>query len=182
MAEHEGFIKLNRNILKWRWVSYPSTGYLFMLLLLKANYKEIPFEGKIIKPGQLVTSYPNLSKISGLTIQQCRTSIKRLKSTGEITVELFPKYQLITIVNYNQYQDSTRRSTGKQQASNRQATGKQHQEKEYKEYKEYERRKRNPPISPQGDSSPSGGQVTEIPELYRGQFNSVEEYLAWRNQ
>lgn len=175
MADHEGFIKLNRNILRWRWISYPSTGYLFILMILKANYKEMEFEGIKIQPGQLVTSYPNLSKISGLTVQQCRTALKRLKSTGEITVKLYPKFQVITIVNYKSYQDATGRSTGKQQAANRHLTGKQHQEKEYKEGERRERKKEEESLR---SGSPSG----TIPEMYRGMFQTEDEYIAWRNQ
>ena len=163
MAEHEGFIKLNRNILRWRWINYPSTGYLFVIMLLKANYKEMDFDGKKIKPGQFVTSYPSLCKISGLTVQQCRTSIKRLKSTGEITVELYPKYQVITIVNYKEYQDVTGKTTGKQQASNSHLTVKQHQEKEYiKKGKEGERKEKNNSRSAPVQPYPCG--VAEKPD------------------
>lgn len=115
MAEHEGYIKLDRNLLRWRWVNSPSTGWLFMILLLKANYKKMTFEGIEIEPGQVVTSYPSLSSASGLSVQQCRSAIRRLKSTGEITAKLYARFQVITIVNYKQYQYATGRSTGYQQ-------------------------------------------------------------------
>lgn len=168
MAEHEGYIKIDRNLLRWRWCNSPTTGWLFIILLLKANYKKMTFEGVEIEPGQVATSYPTLGKSSGLSIQQCRTAVKRLKSTGEITVKLYPKFQVITIVNWKQYQDLTgkvtTRITGKQQAANRQATLREIKDKQA----EIQERKNTPPGT--------------IPEMYRDQFRTLEEYLAWRNQ
>ena len=201
MADHEGFIKLNRNMLKWRWVTSPPTGWLFVILLMKANYKKMNFEGLTVEPGQVVTSYPSLVKSSGLSIQQCRSAIKRLKSTGEITVKLYPRYQVITIVNYNQYQEPTGRITVEQQASNRQATGKQHQEKEYKEGKEGKKGKnirgRSAPVPLSGDPRryPCGLSAKpdwmtdeewdeaklmtadDIPARYGGEYDSIIEFL-----
>ena len=135
MAEQEGYVKLNRNILHWKWVTSCTTGWLFIILLLKANYKEMEFKGVKIHPGQLVTSYQTLCESTGLTLQQCRTAINRLKSTGEITTKPYHNFQVITIINYKKYQDATGKSTSQQQASNRQTTSKQQQEKEYKEGK-----------------------------------------------
>lgn len=115
MAEHEGYIKIDRNMLRWRWVNSPTTGWLFIILLLKANYKKMTFEEIEIQPGQVVTSYPSLSSATGLSVQQCRSAIRRLKSTGEITAKTYARFQVITIVNYKQYQCSTGKSTEYQQ-------------------------------------------------------------------
>ena len=173
MAEHEGYVKIDRNLLRWKWVTSPSTGWLFIILLLKANYKKMTFEGIDVEIGQVVTSYPSLVKSTGLTIQQVRSAVKRLKSTGEITIKLYPRYQVITIVNYKQYQDvtgkSTVRITGKQQASNRQATSREIKDKQVSK-KAYN--SRSAPDSPPGT----------IPDLYKDQFATYDEYLAWRNQ
>ena len=116
MAEQEGYIKIDRNILHWGWFTNINTAHLFLTLLLKANYKDMVFEGNQILAGSLATSLPALSKVSGLSIQQCRTALKHLVSTREITVKTYPKYQVITIVNYKQYQEPTRSLTGKQHA------------------------------------------------------------------
>ena len=132
MAEHEGFIKIDRKMLQWGWMKNPNTAHLFLVLLLKANYKDMVFDGKPIKVGSLVTSLQTLGEISGLTVQQCRTALKHLKSTGELTSKTYPKYQVITIVNYKKYQSVTRLLAGNQQATNKQLTSNQQQEKESK--------------------------------------------------
>lgn len=202
MAEQEGYIKIDRNILHWGWFTTVNTAHLFVTLLLKANYKDMVFDGKPIKVGSLVTSLQTLSEISGLTIQQCRTALKHLKSTGEITSKSYSRYQVITIVNYKQYQEATRLLTGKQQATNRQSTGNQQQEKGKKEGNKGNKRK-NPPKSPQGGLDPSGvpergtaafkakshillkpdeGTLDDIPDIYHGMFKTFEEYVRYRNR
>ena len=115
-----GFIVLHRQILDWEWYQNANTFRLFVHLLLKANYEDGRFEGMVIKRGQLVTSLPSLSSEIQQSIQQVRTSLEHLKSTGEITASLHPKFQVITIVNYDRYQD---KQQAKQQANNRQSTG-----------------------------------------------------------
>ena len=206
MAEQEGYIKIDRNILHWGWFTTVNTAHLFVTLLLKANYKDMVFDGKPIKVGSLVTSLQTLSEISGLTIQQCRTALKHLKSTGEITSKSYSRYQVITIVNYKQYQEATRLLTGKQQATNRQSTGNQQQEKGKKEGNKGNKRK-NPPKSPKGGLDPSGvpergtdafrvkshlllkpeeGTVDDIPTAYRngtyGEFTDFAKYWRSRNR
>lgn len=50
------FIKLYDKILQWEWFGHPNTVCLFIYLLLKANYKDTRFQGKVIQRGQLLTS------------------------------------------------------------------------------------------------------------------------------
>ena len=117
-----GFILLFRQITEWEWYQNPNTFRLFVHCLLMANYTDGRFEGKEIKRGQFVTSLPSLSKQTKLSIQQVRTALDHLKSTGEITDRIFPKYRVITVVKYNDYQDDNRQnnsqSTANQQAIN----------------------------------------------------------------
>lgn len=130
MAEKSSFIKIDRNIINWRWYKKHATKDVFLHLLYIANYKEGNFENVKIKRGQVVSSYPKLAEQTGYTIQQVRTAIRNLKSTGEITVETTSKFSIFTIQNYNKYQTANRQnnklsnsqSTVKQQASNSQST------------------------------------------------------------
>ncbi|MEM6603180.1 MAG: hypothetical protein AAF621_03950 [Pseudomonadota bacterium] len=95
----------------------------------------------IIKAGQFVTSIPNLSKATGLSIHQVRKCLRRLNSTGEITEKTTNKYRIITVTNYAKYQHKeyeqkkgVQRSRNEfvtqrqhtQQTSNRQTTDKKH--------------------------------------------------------
>ena len=126
-----GFILLYRQITEWEWYQNPNTFRVFLHCLLMANFADGRFEGQDIKRGQFVTSLPSLSKQTRLSIQQVRTALDHLKSTGEITDKAYPKYRVITVVKYDEYQQDNRQnnsqSTGNQQAINRQSTGNQQQ-------------------------------------------------------
>lgn len=113
------FIKLYEQIVNWEWFQHPNTLALFIYLLLKANYKDGNFQGRIIQRGQLVTSLPKIATGTGLTIRQARTALEHLKSTGEVTDESTNQYRVITIVKYDDYQSSTDELTGNRQATDR---------------------------------------------------------------
>ena len=114
-----GFITLHRQILDWEWYKNTNTAFLFLHLLLTANFVDGHFKGMIVKRGQLVTSLPSLSAGTGLSIQQTRTALNHLISTGEITDEAYHNYRIITIVKYNEFQKATDKSTDDQQTTNR---------------------------------------------------------------
>ena len=169
MADQSGYIKIDRNFLTWRWVSTPNTAYIFLLLLLKANYKEMDFMNVKIQRGQLATSLPSLSKLSGLTINEVRTALLHLISTGEITSKAYSKFRIITVLKYDEYQNSTDKITAKSQANHRQVTGKSQQEKYNKasntRKKEYT-----------GDEFPKPGETATInPEIDLAGFPSAED-------
>ena len=112
------FIKLYDKILNWEWFGHPNTLSLFIYLLVKAYYKDTTIGGKVIRRGQLVTSLTRISTDCGMTIQQARTALSHLISTGEITDEASNQNRIITVVKYDDYQSSTGESTGNQQAIN----------------------------------------------------------------
>ena len=132
----EGYIKLHKKIINWQWYDDINTKVVFLHLLLTANYEDKKWHNIIVKRGQRVISYENLAKETSLTTQAVRTAIFKLKSTGEITVKRYPKFQVISIVNYGYYQDkSTGKSTPNQQAVNIQLTVNQQQLKNNKNVK-----------------------------------------------
>ena len=114
------FIKVYEQILNWEWFRYPNTLCLFLYLLLKANYKDLDFHGRTIKRGQMLTSLTGISTGTGLSVQQARTALAHLISTGEVTDEATNQGRLITVIKYDEYQTSTGTSTGNQQAINTQ--------------------------------------------------------------
>lgn len=109
------FIKLYDKILKWEWYKNINTKVLFLHLLLKANYKDLSFEGHTIYRGQLVTSLASLSAEIGLSVKQIRGSLDHLISTGEVASSSFPRYRVITIIHYDDYQGEDK-LTGSQRA------------------------------------------------------------------
>ena len=132
----EAFIKIHRKMLDWEWYKDTNTFCLFIHCLLIANWKEGRFMGEIIPRGSFVSSYSQLAQQTNMSIQNVRTAISHLKSTGELTVKSHAKYSVFTVVNYCQYQDDNRQPN-KQLTNNQQATNKQLTTiEEYKEKKE----------------------------------------------
>ena len=125
-VNNQGWISLHRKILEWEWYNDINTCRLFIHLLLVCNHKKKKWQGKIIKPGQKVTSVEKLAIETGLTKQQVRTCIKKLKSTSEITCKSTNKFTLININNYSIYQEKNIESnTQNNKQSNKQITNKQ---------------------------------------------------------
>lgn len=104
----ENYIKVNRKILEWEWYRNEHTKNIFLHCLLKANWKEGKFEGKIIPRGSFVTSVKKLSSELDLTEDEVKTGLKHLLKTGEITKQTTNKYTVITVSNYEEYQDVTK--------------------------------------------------------------------------
>jgi hypothetical protein len=99
-----GFIKLHRKLLNWEWYSDINTTRIFIHLLLTANFDSKKWQGIDIPRGSLITSYPKLAEQISLTVQQTRTALNKLKSTGEITASKGLNYTLISITCYDDYQ------------------------------------------------------------------------------
>ena len=132
----EPFIKLYKKMLDWEWYDDTNTKILFLHCLLKANWKSGSWHGISYEPGQFITSLPSLAVETHLSIQQVRTELEHLKSTGEITDKRQANCRVITVKGWSEYQGDNRRSnrpaTDLQQTCNRPSTV----DKEYKEDKE----------------------------------------------
>lgn len=163
-----GFIALHRSLLNWGWHDDPATGWLFVNLLLMANWTDSEWQGMTIKRGQLVTGRKALAAQTGLSEQTVRTSLNRLKSTNEITIASTNKFSVITVVNYGKFQDvpemltstSTNSLTNDQPATNQQLTTNEQSEQSNKGIKP---RKRFTPPS-----------VDEVEAYCRERGNSVD--------
>lgn len=117
-----GWIKLHRQILEWEWYSDNNTFRLFMHLILKANHKDRRFKGIELKAGSVVTSRDILAIETGLSVRQVRTSLDKLKTTNEVTIETSSKGTIIQVVKYEKYQLTTSEMTNERPTSDQQAT------------------------------------------------------------
>ena len=135
MSNLNGFIKLHRKLLAWEWYSDINVRVLFFHCLLRANHKKEKWQGIEINAGEFVTSYDHLAKECGLTTQQTRTALNKLKLTGEITSKTTSRYSIITINNWNLYQANNTQDN-KQITNNQQTNNNKQEYKEYKESKE----------------------------------------------
>ena len=107
MTDTNGYIKLHRSILSWEWYGDIKTRGLFLHLLVAAQWEDVRIEGQVIKRGQLCTSLRKLADVVGLSERGVRTSLQRLQSTGEITMQSNQHHSIITVVNYDLYQGSS---------------------------------------------------------------------------
>lgn len=166
-----GYIRLDRKILDWEWYSDNNTKTIFIHCLLKANWKEAKFCGRVIERGSFVTSLPTLAHESGLSVRSVRTALEHLKTTGELTIKTTNKYSIITVSNYDYYQ-SDDNQTDCQTADNRQSTDSQSTSIE-KEKKKKKNKKDNSSISPNGRTdSPE-----ENAEYDYNKYSNVENAL-----
>ena len=106
-----GFIKLHRSILDWRWYKDANTFRVFLHLLLKAAVFDYEYGKTKIRRGEVLTTYGELAnEISSNSLsvseRQVRTAVEHLKSTGEVSITRLSKNLIISIVNYNNYQAS----------------------------------------------------------------------------
>ena len=128
-----GWIKIHRQILEWEWYSDNNTFRLLMHLILKANHKEKRYRGIELKVGSVITSRDILAIEIGLSVQQVRTSLDKLKSTNEITIKTSSQGTIIQVVNYQKYQVATSETTKEQPKNNQQVTTNKNEKKEKNE-------------------------------------------------
>lgn len=122
-----GWIKIHRSIEEWEWYGVPEVVAIWVHILVNANMKSLKWKGMTIPRGSFVTSISRLSKETGLSVQQVRTCLDRLKSTSEITIKSTNKWTIVTVCKYDDYQlcEQVHQQTNQQaaqQASNKQAT------------------------------------------------------------
>ena len=132
----DGWIKIYRKLLDWRWYSDTNVTRLFLHLLLMANFEDKDWQNTTIQRGQFATSISRLAEQTNLSIKEIRTALKKLESTGEIVTKGANKFTTITICKYETYQgfeNEEGQTKGKQRANEGQTKGKQRATtKEYK--------------------------------------------------
>ena len=123
----KGFVVIYRSIIDWEWYTDIPVYRLFTHMLYRANHKAKSWKGKEIDRGSFVGGRKKLSEETGLSEQEIRTAIKKLKSTGEITTKPTNKNTLYSIVNYDNYQtkDTVINQLPNQRATNEQPTSNQ---------------------------------------------------------
>ena len=186
----EGYILIDRNMCDWQWWHKHNTVIVFLWLLMKAQFHESYFGGQKIERGQVATTLENIEKSNGLSRQEVRTAIFNLKKTEAITITRCSKFNIITIVNYDEYQNLTITPTKKQHSNNNQITIKKPHTNTYNTYKADNADKETAPLVP----FPCGvavkpewmdedlwndvrfRKVEDIPTLLQGEYDTYIEY------
>ncbi len=126
----KGYIRLFRKLVDWEWYDDVVVKAVFIDLLINANFKEKKWQGQVVEPGQFVTSISSIATRNGLSVQQVRTALNKLKKTGEINKHSTNKNTVIIVLNYRRYQelndceneDCNKQITNNPQSSNNQVT------------------------------------------------------------
>ncbi len=132
-----GYIKLYRKMLDWEWYHDANTLRMFLHLLITANISDTKYRGVTIKRGQRWITYPKLSEELKFTIQQTRTALEHLKSTGEITVWKTQNFSVVEVKLFHIYQEVTDKSTDHQQTKLKKSTDHQQTHIDKKNKEEY---------------------------------------------
>lgn len=191
MADKTTFIKIDRNIVEWRWFKDSKVYHVFSWLLINANVKDHDFRQRNIPRGSLATSYESIANACGLSVSSVRRVIANLEQTHEIERTVRDHYQEIKVVNYDEYQGCSQR-TAKQQPVEQPV---EHpNSNNIRIYKKDKNVKNIPPKSPKGDSPPSDkntshlrlaadeGTADDIPDRYKDMFDNFADYWRYRNQ
>jgi len=108
----------------------------FIELLFIVNWKPTKWRGIELEAGETIRSLDSLAEGSPLTIRNWRTSIEKLKMTGELTERKHGKHRILKVTNYTKYQQSDteadKKMTGKRQGTDRELTGDKEGKKERK--------------------------------------------------
>ena len=123
MGNLNGFVKLHRKMIEWGWYSDCVVKDVFIHILMVATFKPTKYLGYDLKPGQAVIGRKKLAKELGFTEQQVRTALKKLESTGEISLFSTNKFTIATVENWEFYQGDS--ETDNQQITNNQPTDNQ---------------------------------------------------------
>lgn len=113
-----GFIKIHRKLIEWGWYSDCVVKDVFIHILITATFKEGSYLGHKLNPGDAIIGIKKLSSELGFSVQQVRTALKKLESTGEIKLKSTNKFTIATVVNWAFYQIETDGATNEQQTDN----------------------------------------------------------------
>lgn len=99
-----GYVKLYRTTLDWEWFKDTATTHVWLYILMRVNWEPSKYKGVRIRRGEMLESLATMADKSGLSIQQIRTALNHLKSTGEITTKATRYGTVISVVKYSIYQ------------------------------------------------------------------------------
>ena len=193
-----GFVKIHRKITKWEWYEDINCRLVFLHLILKANHEAKPWRGQIINRGEIVCSMEGLAKEVGISVQNVKTALKKLKKsnqqrTPELTSRSTNKYTILTICNYDSYQSRdnatspTDQPTTNQQPNQRLTTTKEVKNKDKKDTTNVVSKKDSPSsenlgLTSEGIKTEPEEKEKKVPPKKRKVFkppllDEVEEYL-----
>lgn len=124
----EGWIKLHRKLLEWKYADDMELLGFWTVLLLKANHKDgYHSHGEKLRPGQFVTGRKALGKECKLNEHKVDRFLKKLEIEQQIEQRTNRQHRVITITNWTEYQIQSQdiEQQTEQRVSNDRATSEQ---------------------------------------------------------
>ena len=116
---------LYRSILNWEWFKDQNVLQFYIYCLIKANETDVLHKGIEVKRGSFIATLKDISEDTGLSVQQTRTCIERLKSTQNVTSKTTNKFTILTVCKYDDYNNALKKNnTNINTKSNKQITNK----------------------------------------------------------
>ncbi len=109
-----GFVKVPHDLLDWEWFDSKNTVYVYLKLLLKANWEEGRQKGVPVERGQVVISQREFANDCKISRGELRLILDRLTSAHKIDQSTTHKFSLITLIEY----DCTAQSTAQTMYTN----------------------------------------------------------------
>lgn len=177
-----GFVAIPRGLTTWEWYDDPNTCRLYIHLLLTVNWEAKEWRGITVEAGSRVATIRGLAEETGLTLQQTRTCLERLKSTHYVTHRPANNYSVFTIENWADvtYRNtpSNIRTTHEQHTNNTDLTNKKIKQDNIS----------SPPTPSSGEAGEGTTAVTKSPEDYwrgcgyRLTLPAREAFQGWRER
>ena len=120
---YDGFVKLPRDFLNWRWFSDANVLKVYIYLLLNAAFKTTEWKNETLQKGQLITGRKKLAEAVNISESMVTRILKKLESTGDISLKSNNKYTVITLLKWGKMQGddyffANKRTTNEQQSNN----------------------------------------------------------------
>ncbi len=94
------FVKLFRQIRERSWYRDGPALRLYLELLLNANIMYVVYGEEVVRRGEVLTSYAQLSEATGLSYKSVRNGLVRLERAGMIRSRLAVGRHVITVLCY----------------------------------------------------------------------------------
>ncbi len=126
---YQGFVKLPRDIINWRWFSDANILKLYIYLLTTAVFKTTQWKNETLESGQVVIGRRMLAAQLKMTENQVRAALEKLKSSKDISIKTTNKYSVITLLNWGKIEGDDYFFTNKSPTNRQQNTNKPPQKK-----------------------------------------------------
>lgn len=95
-------------MLNWEWFSDGKTFHVFMFLLLSASRDKCSWRGMELGKGQVYTTYSEIAVATGLNVEDVKTAVTHLVTSGEITMSELNEGKpsediVVTVSKYSEY-------------------------------------------------------------------------------